>query len=116
MQALWRWATLAHLLAAAPRPDQAVDAKAVDAVRTPWSAFRKLEARDWDAVDASPDGWLTRLGTAGRLVVPGMLPLAQDFLAVAREQRHGYESEIQGLVRGRTTTGTIRRLKLRERG
>ena len=99
-QALWRWATLAHVLAAAPRADQPADASAVAAARAAWSDFRKLDTRDEEAVDASPDGWLSRLGTAGRLSVPRMLPLAQDFLAPEREQRRGHETEILKLVQG----------------
>jgi hypothetical protein len=87
-------------LAAAPRPNEPADARAVDAARAPRSDFRKLDAQNWAAVDASPDGWLSRLGTVGRQSVPRMLPLAQGLLAGQREQRRGYETEILKLVQG----------------
>ena len=100
--ALWRWATLAHILAASPVSGQAAAPQTVARAQQLWSSFRKVSPTGWIAVDDSAGGWLPRLNAPDRLVQPKMLPLARDFNAAAREQRAAHEREILRLVEAPT--------------
>ncbi len=97
-EALWRWATLAHVLAASPASGQPAPAASVSRAQQLWGNVRKLSPEGWRALDDAAGGWLPRLGTVDRTVQPNALPLTRDFQAAARAQRAAQEREIQRLV------------------
>lgn len=94
------WAALAHVLAAGRSAGEAPDADAAAAARRLWADVRAVNDTLWPLLDSSPDGWLTRLNSPDRLVVPGAMPLAAAFRAADRQARRRYEEQILSLTAG----------------
>jgi hypothetical protein len=87
------WSVLARMLAATTAGT--VDGEALGKT---WAEVQAVNPGLWAAVGDPNNGWLARLVTGGRRNAPGMLPLAADFRAKARDKRKDYEDKVQRLI------------------